>query len=61
MAGNTRQEWRFGSYRRQAETARQLIIESRELAIRGHVRGDGEEDLRDWSRVNVYFGVDPCV
>ncbi|KAH9894632.1 hypothetical protein F4778DRAFT_283404 [Xylariomycetidae sp. FL2044] len=40
MAGIARQEWRFGSYRRQAETTRQLIIEARELALRGQVRGD---------------------
>ncbi|KAI1359086.1 hypothetical protein F5Y08DRAFT_320414 [Xylaria arbuscula] len=50
----TRLEWRFGSYRCQAESARYLIerMKRRERQI---LR---EHEL--WQRVTVHFGVDPC-
>ncbi|RYP32131.1 hypothetical protein DL767_005367 [Monosporascus sp. MG133] len=49
-----RQEWRFGSYRCQAEAARQSIHREKE---RSDLAG-AERAL--WDRVNVHFGVDPC-
>ncbi|KAI2635710.1 hypothetical protein GGS26DRAFT_509804 [Hypomontagnella submonticulosa] len=52
--GFTRQEWRFGSYRCQAESARQSI--AREKARRN--LSDAERIA--WSQVQVHFGVDPC-
>ncbi|KAF3059309.1 hypothetical protein GL218_04855 [Daldinia childiae] len=50
----TRQEWRFGSFRCQAESARQSIA-------REKTRTDlSELDTQNWREVYVYFGVDPC-
>ncbi|KAI1654352.1 hypothetical protein F4813DRAFT_371491 [Daldinia decipiens] len=50
----TRQEWRFGSFRCQAESARQSIG-------REKMRTDlSELETRNWREVQVYFGVDPC-
>ncbi|KAI0886883.1 uncharacterized protein GGS22DRAFT_186960 [Annulohypoxylon maeteangense] len=50
----TRQEWRFGSYRCQAESARQAIN-------REKLRSDLDPvDFCAWSQVSVHFGVDPC-
>ncbi|KAI0848748.1 hypothetical protein F5Y00DRAFT_269970 [Daldinia vernicosa] len=50
----TRQEWRFGSFRCQAESARQSIA-------REKIRTDMSElDTLNWREVQVYFGVDPC-
>ncbi|KAI2780100.1 hypothetical protein F4815DRAFT_499900 [Daldinia loculata] len=50
----TRQEWRFGSFRCQAESARQSIA-------REKIRTDlSELDTLNWREVQVYFGVDPC-
>ncbi|RYP42996.1 hypothetical protein DL770_011893 [Monosporascus sp. CRB-9-2] len=49
-----RQEWRFGSYRCQAEAARQSIHREKERLD----LADAERAL--WDRVNVHFGVDPC-
>ncbi|RYO86851.1 hypothetical protein DL766_005679 [Monosporascus sp. MC13-8B] len=49
-----RQEWRFGSYRCQAEAARQSIHREKERFD----LADAERAL--WDRVNVHFGVDPC-
>lgn len=49
-----RQEWRFGSYRCQAEAARQSIHREKE-------RFDLPADEKAlWDQVNVHFGVDPC-
>ena len=50
----TRLEWRFGSYRCQAESSRYLIDRMK----RRHLLISGEYDL--WQRVTVHFGVDPC-
>ncbi|KAI1207592.1 uncharacterized protein F4807DRAFT_462401 [Annulohypoxylon truncatum] len=50
----TRQEWRFGSYRCQAESARQAINREK---LRYNM---SDEDRRVWSQVSVHFGVDPC-
>ncbi|KAI0868340.1 hypothetical protein GGS24DRAFT_482658 [Hypoxylon argillaceum] len=51
----TRLEWRFGSYRCQAESARHLI---------DRVKRNGEsmwlEEHQLWQAVTVHFGVDPC-
>ncbi|KAI1431303.1 hypothetical protein GGR50DRAFT_680147 [Xylaria sp. CBS 124048] len=49
----TRLEWRFGSYRCQAESARQLIdrVKKREIAMKANPL---------WQDVTVYFGIDPC-
>ncbi|RYP44337.1 hypothetical protein DL768_009196 [Monosporascus sp. mg162] len=49
-----RQEWRFGSYRCQAEAARQSIQREKERPD----LADAERAL--WDQVNVHFGVDPC-
>ncbi|KAI1801222.1 hypothetical protein F4811DRAFT_535193 [Daldinia bambusicola] len=50
----TRQEWRFGSFRCQAESARQSINREKQ-------RTDlAEAEALDWKEVQVYFGVDPC-
>ncbi|KAL7619559.1 hypothetical protein AAE478_010100 [Parahypoxylon ruwenzoriense] len=50
----TRQEWRFGSFRCQAESARQAIARERECS-------NMPESLRAlWAQVVVHFGVDPC-
>ncbi|RYP46522.1 hypothetical protein DL769_011385 [Monosporascus sp. CRB-8-3] len=49
-----RLEWRFGSYRCQAEAARQAIHREKERPD----LTDAEKAL--WDRVNVHFGVDPC-
>ncbi|KAI8956515.1 hypothetical protein F5Y11DRAFT_342796 [Daldinia sp. FL1419] len=51
---STRQEWRFGSYRCQAESARQSI--SREKTRSGLTPFFAQ----CWKDVHVYFGVDPC-
>ncbi|KAI2603744.1 hypothetical protein GGR54DRAFT_644484 [Hypoxylon sp. NC1633] len=49
-----RQEWRFGSFRCQADSARQSI--AREKA-----RANLPDDQRElWAKVLVHFGVDPC-
>lgn len=49
-----RQEWRFGSFRCQAEAARQSIHREKE-------RIDlSESEKAMWDQVNVHFGVDPC-
>ena len=49
-----RQEWRFGSFRCQAEAARQSIHREKE-------RIDlPEHEKALWDQVNVHFGVDPC-
>ncbi|KAI1082416.1 hypothetical protein F5B20DRAFT_569096 [Whalleya microplaca] len=50
----TRQEWRFGSFRCQAESARQAIAREKERA------NMTERERVAWGQVNVYFGVDPC-
>ncbi|KAI0009627.1 hypothetical protein F4779DRAFT_640347 [Xylariaceae sp. FL0662B] len=50
----TRQEWRFGSFRCQAESARQAITREKERATLT------EREQQAWGQVNVYFGVDPC-
>ncbi|KAI0832177.1 hypothetical protein F5Y06DRAFT_307485 [Hypoxylon sp. FL0890] len=50
----TRQEWRFGSFRCQAESARQSIAREK---IRRHMP---EDERLLWSKVVVHFGVDPC-
>ncbi|KAI2632952.1 hypothetical protein GGS21DRAFT_148624 [Xylaria nigripes] len=49
----TRLEWRFGSYRCQAESARHLIdrVRRREMATQKNML---------WQNVTVHFGVDPC-
>ncbi|KAI1087063.1 hypothetical protein F5B19DRAFT_487009 [Rostrohypoxylon terebratum] len=51
---HARQEWRFGSYRCQAESARQAINREK---LR-YTMTDAESRL--WSMVQVHFGVDPC-
>ncbi|KAI2471608.1 hypothetical protein F4781DRAFT_440225 [Annulohypoxylon bovei var. microspora] len=51
---HTRQEWRFGSYRCQAESARQAINREK---LRLNM---DEAEQRLWSQVSVHFGVDPC-
>ncbi|XXH01437.1 hypothetical protein Hte_007797 [Hypoxylon texense] len=66
----TRQEWRFGSFRCQAESARQSINREKErlgVGSAGHGQlavlnnlNDPTGELRLWSRIVVYFGVDPC-
>ena len=49
-----RQEWRFGSFRCQAEAARQCIY-------REKTNSELPEDQRAlWGQVSVHFGVDPC-
>ncbi|KAI1385770.1 uncharacterized protein F4822DRAFT_445676 [Hypoxylon trugodes] len=54
LPGWTRQEWRFGSYRCQAESARQsLTKEKRRTNLT-------EAERALWERVTVDFGVDPC-
>ncbi|KAI1112106.1 hypothetical protein F5Y14DRAFT_282892 [Nemania sp. NC0429] len=53
--GRTRLEWRFGSYRSQAEAAR-LVIDR--VKKRGYRRTPDEYPF--WQNVVVYFGVDPC-
>ncbi|KAI1413431.1 hypothetical protein F5Y13DRAFT_179536 [Hypoxylon sp. FL1857] len=50
----TRQEWRFGSFRCQAESARQAISREKER------RNMSELDSLLWSKVTVHYGVDPC-
>ncbi|KAI3341154.1 hypothetical protein F4824DRAFT_450894 [Ustulina deusta] len=50
----TRLEWRFGSYRCQAESARLLI----DRVKRQQHPASWEHQL--WQRVTVHFGVDPC-
>ncbi|KAI4861987.1 hypothetical protein F4820DRAFT_464158 [Hypoxylon rubiginosum] len=51
----TRQEWRFGSFRCQAESARQSIAREKDR----HANLEGARgDL--WARVVVHYGVDPC-
>jgi hypothetical protein len=52
----TRLEWRFGSYRCQAESARHLIDKVKK-------RPDlmSWDDFVLWQGVTVHFGVDPCV
>lgn len=53
-ARRVRHEWRFGSYRCQAEAARQSIHREKE-------RFDlTPEEKALWNQVNVHFGVDPC-
>ncbi|ETS73973.1 hypothetical protein PFICI_13839 [Pestalotiopsis fici W106-1] len=53
--GRRRLEWRFGSYRCQAASAKKLIEERRRSA-----RLDPESPLGNWAQVYVYYGVDPC-
>ncbi|KAI1421781.1 hypothetical protein F5Y12DRAFT_668426 [Xylaria sp. FL1777] len=48
--GITRLEWRFGSYRCQAESARHLIDRVKRL----------QPPIPEWQSVAVNFGVDPC-
>ncbi|KAI1768493.1 hypothetical protein GGR53DRAFT_462458 [Hypoxylon sp. FL1150] len=50
----TRQEWRFGSFRCQAESARQSIARERERHT------DPSSGLHLWTQVTVHYGVDPC-
>ncbi|KAI1377902.1 hypothetical protein F4677DRAFT_443822 [Hypoxylon crocopeplum] len=50
----TRQEWRFGSFRCQADSARQAIARERLC------RNIPEVQRCLWSHVIVHFGVDPC-
>ncbi|OTA55096.1 hypothetical protein K449DRAFT_453149 [Hypoxylon sp. EC38] len=50
----TRQEWRFGSYRCQAESARQSIAREKTRLNMSEV------ERHRWSEVKVHFGVDPC-
>ncbi|KAI1769825.1 hypothetical protein F4818DRAFT_446808 [Hypoxylon cercidicola] len=52
----TRQEWRFGSFRCQAESARQSIAREKDR----HNPVDPEGHQRLWSQVMVHYGVDPC-
>ena len=49
-----RQEWRFGSYRCQAEAARQCIYREK---YNVHL---SEFARALWQQVSVHFGVDPC-
>ncbi|KAI1825055.1 hypothetical protein F4861DRAFT_503795 [Xylaria intraflava] len=49
----TRLEWRFGSYRCQAESARHVIERVKKRAP------VTQEDLL-WKSVTVHFGIDPC-
>ncbi|KAI0891430.1 hypothetical protein F4806DRAFT_302536 [Annulohypoxylon nitens] len=51
---HARQEWRFGSYRCQAESARQAIHREK---LR-YTLSEAEAQL--WGQVQVHFGVDPC-
>ncbi|KAK5636184.1 hypothetical protein RRF57_011896 [Xylaria bambusicola] len=53
-ATTTRLEWRFGSYRCQADSARHLI----ERIKRTQLEGSWGHLL--WQCVRVHFGVDPC-
>ncbi|KAI1102125.1 hypothetical protein F4804DRAFT_343457 [Jackrogersella minutella] len=49
-----RQEWRFGSFRCQAESARQSIAREKNR------RNMSDAEFLLWSQVMVHFGVDPC-
>ncbi|KAI2603269.1 uncharacterized protein GGS25DRAFT_526311 [Hypoxylon fragiforme] len=51
---NARQEWRFGSYRCQAESARQAISKEKNRL------DQTEAERLAWRQVFVHFGVDPC-
>ncbi|KAI0165219.1 hypothetical protein GGR52DRAFT_585221 [Hypoxylon sp. FL1284] len=51
-----RQEWRFGSFRCQAESARQSIAREKD---RRDVE-DLDAHRRLWGQVMVHYGVDPC-
>ncbi|KAI0536839.1 hypothetical protein GGR58DRAFT_514238 [Xylaria digitata] len=51
----TRLEWRFGSFRCQAESARHLIERVKKLI---DITLLDQHQL--WKRVSVHFGVDPC-
>jgi hypothetical protein len=53
----TRLEWRFGSYRCQAESARLLIDKMKK---RWDLRVLNEHRYHLWQSVTVHFGVDPC-
>ncbi|KAI0114272.1 hypothetical protein F4776DRAFT_638952 [Hypoxylon sp. NC0597] len=50
----TRQEWRFGSYRSQAQTARKVIAMARKRP------NMTERERQLWDGVQVHFGIDPC-
>ncbi|KAI8948363.1 hypothetical protein F4801DRAFT_604439 [Xylaria longipes] len=50
----TRLEWRFGSYRCQAESARHLIDRVKRSSFLTYT------EARTWQLVTVHFGVDPC-
>ncbi|KAI0381404.1 hypothetical protein F5Y04DRAFT_288982 [Hypomontagnella monticulosa] len=52
--GITRQEWRFGSFRCQAESA--LLAITREK----HNPWLTNKDHAAWNQVHVHYGVDPC-
>ncbi|KAF3014218.1 hypothetical protein E8E14_008251 [Neopestalotiopsis sp. 37M] len=54
-AGRRRLEWRFGSFRCQAASAKKLIEERRRAA-----RGEPRSILASWGHVNVFYGLDPC-
>ncbi|KAI0019884.1 hypothetical protein F4780DRAFT_792417 [Xylariomycetidae sp. FL0641] len=51
----TRMEWRFGSYRCQAEAARRAIAHQKEKEAR-----EGIPSPLGWQGVTVHFAVDPC-
>ncbi|KAI1162059.1 hypothetical protein F5B18DRAFT_410713 [Nemania serpens] len=51
----TRLEWRFGSYRCQAESARRLIDQVKKQGYR-----TTPDEYPLWQNVTVQFGVDPC-
>ncbi|KAI0487520.1 hypothetical protein F4859DRAFT_510092 [Xylaria cf. heliscus] len=51
----TRLEWRFGSYRCQAESARYLIDR-----VKRHSDLLPLNEAQTWQCVTVHFGVDPC-
>jgi hypothetical protein len=55
--GYRRLEWRFGSYRCQAETARQAITREK---MRYELFPEDSSLREMWAKVQVYFGVDPC-
>ncbi|KAI1263416.1 hypothetical protein F5Y18DRAFT_438113 [Xylariaceae sp. FL1019] len=51
----TRLEWRFGSYRCQAESARHAIDR-----VKRPMNPVNQFSFQLWQDVSVYFGVDPC-
>ncbi|KAI1129252.1 hypothetical protein F5Y10DRAFT_238560, partial [Nemania abortiva] len=49
----TRLEWRFGSFRCQADTARNIIDRTKRSVV-------SIEECSLWQAVTVHYGVDPC-